>query len=161
MSKLIKFWKIKSKETLAMCTHESAYARSFLHAYASSILHTHSDFQKATQGKFSAFMLRFGMNLTSSEDHSKPILSHYKKPYMIYFQNIQKSCGKILRFTKNINQRGSFSLNILKSIFFWLEPFLALIFEFKNTNNYFIELWIDLTEGNNKKSRLKSFSLRY
>ena len=101
-----------------MCMHESAYGRSFLHAYVGSILRTHSNFQKAIQGKFSAFMLRFGMNLTSSEDRSKPILSHYKKPYMVYFQNTQKSRGKILRFTKNINQRGSFSLNILKSIFF-------------------------------------------
>ena len=161
MRKLIKFWKIRSKETLAMCTHESACARSFLHAYAGPILRTYSDFQKAIQGKFFAFMLRFGMNPTSSEDCSKPIFSQYKKPYMVYFQNTQKSHGKILRFTKNINQRGSFSLNILKSIFFWLGPFLALIFEFKITNNCFIELWIDLTEGNNKKWRLESFSLRY
>ena len=38
-----------------------------------------------------------------------------------------------------VNQRGSVSQNILKSIFFWLGPFLALIFEFKITNYSFID----------------------
>ena len=28
--------------------------------------------------KFSTLMLRFGMNPTSSESHSKPLFSHYK-----------------------------------------------------------------------------------
>ena len=60
-----------------------------------------------------------------------------------------------------MNQRESFLENILNSIFFWLGRFLALIFEFKITNYSFIELWIDLIEGNNQKSILKSFSLRY
>ena len=51
-----------------MRTHESVCARNFLHAYASPILRMHSDFQKTIQIKFSAFMLRFVMNPTSSKD---------------------------------------------------------------------------------------------
>ena len=72
------FCKIRPKETLSMHKHESACARSFLHAYAGPILRTHSDFQKTIQGKFSAFMLRFGTNPTLSRDYSKPFFSHYK-----------------------------------------------------------------------------------
>ena len=29
------------------------------------------------------------MNLTSSGSHSKPYFFHYKKPYMVYFQNTE------------------------------------------------------------------------
>ena len=61
-----------------MHTQELAYARSFLHAYADMILHTHSEFQKPKQDKFFALMLRFGTNLTSSGRRSKPLFSHYK-----------------------------------------------------------------------------------
>ena len=53
-----------------------------------------------------------------------------------------------------MNERGSFSVNTLKSIFIWLGHFLALIFEFKITTHSFIELWIDLIEGNCEKSSL-------
>ena len=70
------------------------------------------------------------MNPTSSMDRSKPLFSHYKKPYMVYFQNTQKSYGKTLSFTRYSESKGSFSQNTLKSIFFWLGPFIALIFEF-------------------------------
>ena len=56
-----------------------------------------------------------------------------------------------------VNQRGSFSQNILKSIFFWLGPFLALIFEFKITNHFLFELWIDLTEGTVKTQAWRAF----
>ena len=56
-----------------------------------------------------------------------------------------------------MNQRGSFSQNILKSIFFWIGPFLALIIQFKITNHVSYWLWIDLTEENGKKSILESF----
>ena len=38
---------------------------------------------------------------------------------------------------------------------------MALIFDFNITNHSFIGLWIDLTEGNGKKSSLKGFSLGY
>ena len=39
-----------------------------------------------------------------------------------------------------VNQRGNFSQNIFKSIFFWLGHFMALIFEFKITNHYLLIL---------------------
>ena len=97
-----------------MHTHETTCACNFLHAYAGLILCMHSDFQKPKQGKFSTFMLRFGMNPTSFRDRSKPFFSYYKKPYMIYFQNTQKSYEKTLRFTRNSESNGSFSQNTLK-----------------------------------------------
>ena len=56
---------------------------------------------------------------------------------------------------------GKYILGLSKLIFFLLGPFLALIFEFNITGHFLIGLWIDLTKGNDKKSSLKSFSLRY
>ena len=50
-------------------------ACSFLHAYAGPIMRMHSEFQKPKQGKFSASMLIFGMNSTSSGSRSKPLFS--------------------------------------------------------------------------------------
>ena len=101
-----------------MRMYKSTYVCSFLHAYVGLILHTYSDFQKFIQDKFSVFMLRFGTNPTSSGDRSKPFFSHYKNPYMVYFQNTQKSHGKTIRITRNSESKGSFSQNSLKSIFF-------------------------------------------
>ena len=78
------------------------------YAHAGPILHTHSDFQKLKQGNFFAFMLRFGTNPTLSGNCSKPLFSHYKKPYMVYFQNTQISHWKILRFTRNNETKKKF-----------------------------------------------------
>ena len=97
------------KETLTMRMYKSTYVCSFLHAYVGLILHTYSDFQKFIQDKFSVFMLRFGTNPTSSGDRSKPFFSHYKNPYMVYFQNTYKSHGKTIRITRNSESKGSFS----------------------------------------------------
>ena len=69
-----------------MRMHELGYVSGFLHVYIGLILRTHRDFLKSKQDKFSAFMLRFGTNSTSSGNRSKPFFSHYKKPYIIYFQ---------------------------------------------------------------------------
>ena len=85
---------MRPKETLAMRMHELACTRSFLHMYTGLILRTHSDFQKVIQGKFSAFILRFGINPTSFGDRSKPLFSHYKNPYMVYFQTHRNPMGK-------------------------------------------------------------------
>ena len=75
------------------------------------------------------------MNLTLSMHHSKPLFSQYKKPYMVPFQKTHKNPKEKHKDSlETVNQRGSFSQNILKSIFFWLGPFLVLIFEFKITN---------------------------
>ena len=74
---------MRPKETLAMRMHELACTRSFLHMYTGLILRTNSNFQKTIQDMFFAFMLRFGMNPISPRDHSKPLFSHYKKPYMV------------------------------------------------------------------------------
>ena len=77
------------------------------------------------------------------------------------FKTYRNLRGKHQDSPEIVNQRGTFSQKILKSIFFWLGPFLALIFKFKITNHSFIELWIYLNEGNGKKSSLKGFCLRY
>ena len=58
------------------------------------------------------------MNLTSSESHPKPLFFHYKKPYMVHFQNTQKSHRKNLNSLENSESKGSFSQNTLKSILF-------------------------------------------
>ena len=100
-----------------MHTHESAYVRGFLHAYASLILRTNSDFQKPKQDKFSTFMLRFGTNSTSFGNCSKFLFSHYKKPYMVYFQKTQKSHGKTLRFTRNSESKREFFTKNPQAIF--------------------------------------------
>ena len=58
------------------------------------------------------------MNLTSSESRPKPLFFHYKKPYMIHFQNTKKSHRKNLNSLENTESKGSFSQNTLKSILF-------------------------------------------
>ena len=77
------------------------------------------------------------------------------------FKAHRNPIGKQKDSLEIVNQKGSFSQNTLKSIFFWLGPFLALVFEFNITNYFLMSLWIDLTERNSQKSSLKSFSLRY
>ena len=63
---------------------------------------------KTMQGNFSSLILSFRMNPTSSGSHSKPLFSHYKQPYMVYFQNTQISHGKTLRFTRNSESKREF-----------------------------------------------------
>ena len=95
-------------------------------------------------------MLRFRMNLISSKSHSKPLFSHYIKPYMAPFQNIQKILNENLRFTRNSGSKRDFSQNILKSILLWLRPLLVLILKFWSLLIIFVWLWIDLTEENDQ-----------
>ena len=45
-------------------------------------------------------MSRFGMNHTLSKNCSKPHIFNYKNPYMVYFQNTEKSHRKNLRFIR-------------------------------------------------------------
>ena len=71
------------------------------------------------------------MNPTSFRNHSKPPFSDYKKSYMVPFQKTQNNLRENTRFTRNSESKKEFSQNILKSIFFWLKPFLASIFEFQ------------------------------
>ena len=69
-----------------MRMHELACVRGFLYMYVGLILRTHSDLWKPKQGKFFVYMLKFGTNPTSSRNRAKPLFSHYKKPYIVYFQ---------------------------------------------------------------------------
>ena len=90
------------------------------------------------------------MNPISSKSHSKPLFSHYIKPYMAHFQNIQKILKENLRFTRNSGSKRYFSQNILKSILLWLRPLLVLILKFWSLLIIFVWLWIDLTEENDQ-----------
>jgi len=105
-----------------------AYA-GLMHAYASTDLCTQLRFQKPTKGKFSALMLRFGMNPTLSRSRSKSLFSHYIKPYMVHFQNKQKILKENLRFTKNSEIKREFFTKHLQVNFILLGPFLVLIFQ--------------------------------
>ena len=120
----------------------SAYA-CFMHVYAYTSMRTHARVLETMKGKFFALKLRFGMNLTSSGSYSKPLFSQYKKPYMVPFQETQKILKENLKFTRNSEPKMDFLQNILNSIFFWLRPFLVLIFEFWNLLINFVWLWID------------------
>ena len=90
------------------------------------------------------------MNPISSKSHSKPLFSHYIKPYMAHFQNIQKILKENLRFTRNSGSKRYFSQNILKLILLWLRPLLVFILEFWSLLFIFVWLWIDLTEENDQ-----------
>ena len=90
-------------------------------AYVARVLgsyETQLGFQRAMKDKFFALKLRFGMNLTSSGSHSKPLFFNYIKPYMVYFKGQRKSKGKTQDSLEIVNQRVSFLQNIFKSIFF-------------------------------------------
>ena len=59
------------------------------------------------------------MTPTPSGSYSKPHFFHYIKPYMVYFQNTQKSHGKKIQDSlENSESKRSFSQNTLKSILF-------------------------------------------
>ena len=90
-----------------VCKLEPAYV-GLMHAYTGTDLRMQQRFQKPMKGKFSTLMLRFGMNLKSSRSCSKPLFSHYIKPYMAPFQNTQKILREILRFTRNSESKRDF-----------------------------------------------------
>ena len=77
-----------------MHTYESAYIRGFLYTCAGLIFRTYSDFQKPKQSKFSAFMLGFETNLTSSGDHSKPFFHTIKRLTWYIFKTHKNPMGK-------------------------------------------------------------------
>ena len=72
------FLENKAKEALGMCTQESTYMRSH-----NACARRHNPVcacrvQETKQGMFSALILRFGTNPTSSKSCSKPLFSQYK-----------------------------------------------------------------------------------
>ena len=73
---------------------ESAYAHSFLYAYVGSILRMHREFQKPKKDKFSALMLRFGTNPTSSESRSKPLFYTITSLTWYIFKTHRNPIGK-------------------------------------------------------------------
>ena len=83
------FLKNKRLRKPLACVHrlEPTYA-GLLHANTSTDLRTKLRFQKPMKDKFSA------TNPTSFGSRSKPLFSHYIKPYMAPFQNTENPKGK-------------------------------------------------------------------
>ena len=89
--------------------------------------------------KFSTLMLRFGMNFTSSGSLSKPLFSHYIKPYMTNFQNTQKIIGENLRFTRNSKSKREFFTKHFQVNFIVIETFSGLDPQvLKFTNHFYL-----------------------
>ena len=79
---------------------------------------------------------------------------HYKKPYMVHFQNTQKSPKKNLRFTRKQQIKREIFTKHPQVNFIWLGPFFG-------PNPLSLRLLItclltviDLTEGNNQNQSL-------
>lgn len=66
------------------------------------------------------------MNTTSSGSHSKPLFSHYIKPYMAAFQNTQKFLKENTRFTRNSESKTKFFTKHLQVNIFLIEAFTSL-----------------------------------
>ena len=87
--------------------HEYAYTCS-KSAYAYTSMCMHARVLETMKDKFFALKMRFGMNPTSFRRHSKPLFSHYIKPYIVSFQKIQKILRENLRFTRNSKSNREF-----------------------------------------------------
>jgi len=116
---------------------------AIMHVHASTILRTHGRFQKLCKESF----LHSNWVLERISHHLGVILNPYffniNSHTWYIFKKQWNPKGKHLDLLEIVNQRGCFSKNIFKSIFFWLRSFLALIFEFKITNHIFIDCeWI-------------------
>ena len=68
---------------------------SLMHMYVVTDLRTQQGFHKPIKDKFSVLILRFGKNPILCRSRSKPLFSHYIKPYMTPFQNNPKGKLKI------------------------------------------------------------------
>ena len=66
------------------------------------------------------------MNTTLSKSHSKPLFSHYIKPYMAAFQNTQKFLKENTRFIRNNESKTKFFTKHLQVNIFLIEAFSSL-----------------------------------
>ena len=101
------------------------------------------------------------MNLTSSRSRSKPHFFNYKKPYMVHFQNTQKSHREKPKIhKKKVNKKGGFH-KTPSSHFYLIETFSSshpLSLKFLITCLLIV---IDLTDGNlGQKSSLGAFCFK-
>jgi len=78
----------------------------FMHAYTYTGMRTHVRVLETM--KDSALKMDFGMNPTSNGSRSKPLFSHYIKPYIVAFQNTQKILRDNLRFIRHSESKRVF-----------------------------------------------------
>ena len=109
------FLEKKAHRNPRLCIHAYAYVcfrpvcACFTHAYAYIGICVYARVIETVKDTFFCIKFRFGMNLTSSRSHFKPLFSDYIKPYMVPFQNTQKNLKENIRFTKNSeSKRESF-----------------------------------------------------
>lgn len=113
-----------------VCRHAHAYAcsktayASFINAY--TYTRTHARVPETMKDKFSALKLRFGINPTSFESHSKSPFSQYKKPYMVYFQKTQKILRENLKFTRSSESKREFFTKHPQVNFLLIRTFFGL-----------------------------------
>ena len=132
--------------------------KTLRHAYAYKHMRTHAQALHAqascmhTQTRAWLHMLGFQILWKTSFSALKIVLERIPhclgaipNPYFLtiksytwyLFKRDKKSEGKTQDSLEIVNHRGSFSQDILKSIFFLLRPFLVLIFEFQGLTNLF------------------------
>ena len=91
---------------------------------------THVRVPETVKTKFFCIKEDFGMNPTSSESHSKPLFSHYIKPYIVVFKTHKKILRENTRFTRNNELNKEFFTKNPQVNIFLLGSFLALILKF-------------------------------
>ena len=113
MNKIKLFLENKGHRNPRACVHihASAHACSssacacLMHEYAYTGMRAYARVPKTRKERFFYIKTWFGTNLTLFGSCPKPIFFNYIKPKMVDFQRI-------------VNQRGNFSQNTLKLIFF-------------------------------------------
>jgi len=68
------------------------------------------------------------MNPSSSRSRSKPLFSHYIKPYMVPFQNTHKILWENARFTRHNESKEEFFTKHPQVNIFLIEAFFGLDF---------------------------------
>ena len=89
-----------TKVALGMLTWVAACVRELKHAYAGTFLRTQLGFHKHKKDKFSTIMAEVWNESHIIWEPFQTPFFRYKNPYMVHFQNTQKSHGKNLRFSR-------------------------------------------------------------
>ena len=107
--------------------------------------------------KFFTLILRFGTNPTLSRSCSKPLFSHYIKPYMAPFQNTQKILRENLRFTSNSESKREFFTKHPQVNFILIGKFSGLDLQVLKFTNHSYLIVNRFDWGERLKSNSKSF----
>ena len=159
--------KDKGNTRACICIHTYVHACSsstytcFMHAYAYTSMRTHVRVPETMKDKeFFFFCIKDGFwnESTLFGSRSKPLFSHYTKPYIVAFQNTEKILRENTRFSRNSeSKREFFHKKSLSQYFYNWGLFWLWSWSFKITNHFCIWLWIDLTEENGQNQAKELF----